>query len=132
MLPQYEEWKKINSFEDQPSKTYRLDLERNLVNGHCDGLEAVKQAIFAILNTERYDYPIYSWNYGAELSDLVGKPIGFAYTEAKDRMIDALMQDDRIIEVGKFSAVMERGELSITFQVQTKFGQLEIERAVKI
>ena len=49
--------------ETQPSKNYKMHLEQNIINGFCDELEAMKQVIYKILNTERYEYIIYSWNY---------------------------------------------------------------------
>lgn len=33
----------------------------------------MKQAIYKILQTERFEYLIYSWNYGIELNAVVGK-----------------------------------------------------------
>ena len=36
-----------------------------------DETEAVRQAAIKILNTERYENEIYSWNYGIELKDLI-------------------------------------------------------------
>ena len=38
----------------QPTKTWQIDFERERVAGNVDGLEAMKQAIFKILNTERF------------------------------------------------------------------------------
>ena len=48
----------------QPSRTYRLKDGR--LQGCVDGREAVQQAIYCILNTERFDWLIYNWNYGVE------------------------------------------------------------------
>lgn len=48
----------------QPSKNYQMHIEKNIVHGVCDGQEAMLQVFYKILNTERYLYPIYSWNYG--------------------------------------------------------------------
>ncbi len=53
--------------ENQPSLTYALDIENKRIRGKTDNIEAVKQAVYLILNTERYDCLIFSWNYGAEL-----------------------------------------------------------------
>lgn len=60
--------------ETQPTNTYKMELESNLIRGYTDGQEAMKQAIFKILSTERYQYVMYSWNYGIELIDLYGEP----------------------------------------------------------
>lgn len=63
--------------ETQPTNTYKMELESNLIRGYTDGQEAMKQAIFKILSTERYQYVMYSWNYGIELIDLYGEPVSY-------------------------------------------------------
>ena len=62
---------------EQPTHTYKMNLESNLIRGYTDGQEAMKQAIYKILNTERYQYVMYSWNYGIELLDLYGEPVSY-------------------------------------------------------
>lgn len=47
----------------EPTKTYKI--KDNRIVGFADGKEALKQAIQLILGTERYEYLIYSWNYGS-------------------------------------------------------------------
>ena len=61
--------------EEQPDLTYKLNITSEEVNGFADGIEAVKQAVFRILNTERYQYVIYPWWYGIETMDLYGEPL---------------------------------------------------------
>ena len=40
-------------FQEQPTKTYRMDLKTGKnIHGYTDELEAMKQVIFKILNTE--------------------------------------------------------------------------------
>ena len=59
----------------QPNMTYRLG--ENTVNGKItNNLEAVKQAVKCILETERYSNPIYSDNYGIELEQYYGADYG--------------------------------------------------------
>lgn len=58
----------IQEGEKIPSYTYKLDDTR--VRGYVDGSEAVKQAVYKILMTERYKYIIYGFNYGVELDRL--------------------------------------------------------------
>ena len=53
--------------EEEPSRSYRMDKGKQAVRGKVDSLEAMEQAVFKILNTERYQYLIYSWDYGIEL-----------------------------------------------------------------
>ena len=88
----------------QPSRTHRLDAARQRVWGIAQGLEAVRQAVYLILNVERYAYPIYSRNYGCELADLIGRPRDYAMSEMKRRITEALLQDDRITgQIGRAS-----------------------------
>jgi len=56
-----------------PTLTYRVQKEKEIVSGTVDELEAMKQAVFKILFTERYQYEIYNWEYGMELRDLFGR-----------------------------------------------------------
>lgn len=116
----------------QPSRTYRLDMENNLISGMADGLEAVKQAVYLILNTERYWYPIYSWDYGAELNHLYGQPTGMVYPEIERLITEALMQDDRITGVDGFSFEKERGMVRAFFTVHSIFGDIDTGKEVTI
>jgi len=117
----------------QPSKQHRMDFDRNRILGTCDSLEAVKQSIFKILNTERYSYLIYSWDYGIELMDLYGQPTMYVCPEIERRVKEALSQDDRITGVDGFEFnTSNKGVVSVTFTVHTLFGDLAEEMAVNI
>jgi len=118
----------------QPGLTWPMDLEQSrMKSGKVDGLEAVEQAVYKILATERYQYPIYSWNYGVELMDLYGKPLSYVRPEAERRIREALLQDDRITAVDNF--MFENGDknsLLATFTVHTIYGELEAGKAVRV
>ncbi len=117
--------------EIEPSKTYKMDLDSNIINGYCDGLEAVKQAVYKILNTERYQYIIYSWNYGVEFADLFGEPVDFVCPEIERRITEALKQDDRVVSVDSFLFdVSKKHTVKVSFTVKTIFGDLNIEKEV--
>ena len=62
-------------FVESTTKTYAMQLDGERIIGKTDERKAIEQAIYKILLTERYQYLIYSWNYGIELKDLFGKPI---------------------------------------------------------
>ena len=115
---------------EYPSNTYRLDLENKRILGYTDGIDAIKQAIYKILFTERYNYAIYSWNYGIELEDLFGKPKDFVYSDLETRITEALLQDDRINSVDNFVFSSNKGDVSVTFTVNTVFGDVQVERRV--
>ncbi len=54
-----------------PSKTYKMDEER--IAGYTDGQEAVIQAIYHILNVERYSCLIYDNNYRSRIRTIYRK-----------------------------------------------------------
>lgn len=116
----------------QPSKTFRLDFDRYCVTGMTDGLEAVKQAVICILNTERFEWLIYSWIYGTELTNLFGKPMGLIKAKLKKRLKEALLQDDRIKDVTHFAFEENGRTLNVKFTVQTLMGEIEAEKEVRI
>lgn len=125
-----------NNFEirQQPTKTYQMDFENERVIGKIEGLEAMKQAIFKILNTERYQYLVYSWNYGSEFQDLFGMPVTYVCPELERRITEALTWDKRIKEVSDFSfdTTSQRGTVIAFFTVHTIYGDVVTEKAVNI
>lgn len=117
--------------QEDATETYKLNIEKDRVIGYTDELEAMKQAIYKIINTERYDYLIYSWNYGIELNDLFGEPIPYVYSEIKRRIIEALTQDTRIESVDAFSfEQIKRGEVFVKFTAHTIYGDVTDGRKV--
>ena len=117
--------------EERPSMTYKMDRVKNTVKGYTDGLEAVKQAIYKAIMTERYQYIMYSWNYGIELLDLFGEPVTYVCPELKRRISDALLCDDRITGVDGFEFDFpEKGVVRVIFAVHTIFGDVQAEREV--
>lgn len=114
----------------QPSTTFYLDIKNKRINGSVDGSDAVKQAVYCILNTERFEWLIYSWNYGAELNHLFGKPSGLVKSKIKKRIREALLQDDRIQNVDHFEFEMKEKSLHVTFTVNSIFGDFRIEKEV--
>lgn len=117
--------------ETQPSLNYKMHLEQTVINGTCDELEAMKQVVYKILCTERYEYIIYSWNYGIELQDLFGEPVAWVCPELERRIQEALLQDDRISAVDTFDFdLTEKRTVKVTFTVHTIFGELNDEMVV--
>lgn len=117
--------------ETQPTNTYKMELESNLIRGYTDGQEAMKQAIFKTLSTERYQYVMYSWNYGIELIDLYGEPVSYVCPELERRITEALTWDERIESVDNFEFdTSKKGEVLVTFTAHTIFGNVTAEKVV--
>ncbi|WP_277680403.1 DUF2634 domain-containing protein [Gracilibacillus dipsosauri] len=116
----------------EPSKTFKLDLNKNRCVGFVDELEAMKQAIFLMLSVERYEYIIYSWNYGVEFKDLFGKPTAYVASEVKRRIRECLLQDERINEVDSFEVTTGKNKVHVTFTAHTIYGEVSTETEVEI
>ena len=119
--------------ETLPSRNYKMDISHNIINGNVDELEAVKQAVFKILNTERYQYPVYSWDYGIELDDLFGEPADYVCAELERRVREALTADDRIDSVDNFKFDLSKKKtVGVSFSVHSIFGSFDESKAVEI
>jgi len=117
---------------EQSSKTFYLDINRNVVYGYTDGQDAMRQAIYLILSTERYQYVIFSRNYGIELLDLYGKQMTYVLPELERRITEALLQDTRIMSLEGFNFSVSRNAILTTFTAVTVHGDIPIEKAVAI
>ena len=109
-----------------------MHIEEERVMGTADGIDAIAQACYKILNTERYRFVIYSWNYGVELQDLFGKPIPYVFSELPRRIREALLQDDRVEAVDGFELSHKGGDVLARFTVHTAYGDIELEKGVTI
>ena len=107
-----------------PSSTYKIILDKDRVSGYTDDLDAVKQAIYLILSSERYKHIIYSWDYGVELLDLIGKPMPYVMSELPRRIKEALTQDNRISDVIDFEFKQQGKRLHTTFTVVSNVGNI--------
>lgn len=116
----------------QTSNTYQMHIKKERIKGAVTGLDAIAQACYKAINTERYTYPIYSWNYGIELQDLFGQPIPYVFAVLPQRITDALMQDDRITDVTDFDLSHNRGDVLCKFTVKTIYGTLELQKVVTL
>lgn len=116
-----------------PNRTYEIVFnDANRIGGYTDDLDAIKQAIYLMLSTERYEHIIYSWDYGVELLDLYGKPMPYVMSEIPRRVKDALTQDDRIEDVVDFEFEINKHKLHTTFTVKTSLGDISTELEVEV
>lgn len=114
------------------SDSYRMKIADERISGSVAEVDAIAQACYKVLNTERYAYPIYSWNYGVELQDLFGKPIPYVYAVLPGRIKEALIQDDRIDDVTDFQLSHDGGDVTCKFIVHSVFGEVELSKEVTI
>ncbi len=115
---------------ERPDRTFRLQ-DSDTLAGRIDGLEAVKQAVYVILNVERYQNLIHSWDFGVELADLYGRPMGYVQSEVKRRIREALLQDSRITGVDGFTFSQDGKRLHVSFTAETIYGSVRAEKEVE-
>lgn len=114
----------------ETSKTYKVLLSD--AKGYIDGIESLKQFIYKILSTEKYDYPIYSFNYGIELENLLGKDYDYIKIELKRRIEECLLEDKRINSVSNFQFDRAGDSLNVEFDVNSIYGEFIINKEVNI
>ncbi len=115
-----------------PSKTYSIDIDTGDIGRKIDGLAAIKQAILKIINTSRFKYPIYSYDYGCEVHDLIGMDLtdGFLMSELERMIKEAVEYDDRVDKVHSFNITTNRDNIYISFRVDTVEGELTISEVI--
>ena len=93
-----------------------------------EGNEAIKVWVYKALLVPRYNYSIYTWNYGSELMDLIGK----AYTpqltksEAKRYIEEALKINPYILDVNVIDTDFKDSILSANVKITTIYGESEV------
>lgn len=118
-------------FAELPTNTYQVKNGR--IIGKIDGIEAMKQMIEKTLETERFEYVIYTDYFGAELMKLFGQPYSFVKSEVKRRITEALLIDSRILSINDFKVNdYKEGIMYLSFSAQTIFGEIHVERGVRV
>ena len=115
-------------------KEIAWDFKRNipiLENGDfkiIEGNEAVKVWMYKALLTPRYNYSIYTWDYGSELLDLIGKAYTPSLTkeEAKRLIKEALEINPYILEVEITDINFKDSLLSADIKIVTIYGESEV------
>ncbi|MBS7527843.1 DUF2634 domain-containing protein [Fusibacter paucivorans] len=114
------------------TSTWQLDLEAKKLGGRIEGIDAVRQMIYTVLNVERYRYAIHSWRFGVELDDLYGQSMDYIYPTIVQRITEALMMLDTIQSVDNFSFDRKKEALILTFNVSTIYGDLNVTKEVTL
>ena len=93
-----------------------------------EGNDAIKVWAYKALLTPRYNHSIYSWDYGSELMDLVGKAYTPSLTkeEAKRYIKEALLINPYILEVTVIDTDFKNDLLSADIKIVTIYGESEV------
>jgi len=114
----------------ETSRTFKYFEDSESDKSHCfgevDGLEAVRQAVFHIVNTERYDYEINPHSYGIEKRQFIGESFNYFRARIENVVREAVMQDDRVRDVRILSVDNPAPAMARAFfEVESIFGSFE-------
>lgn len=119
--------------ETQPYREYEMDFETGQLTGRiAEGIDAVKVWVWLALHTPRYRYYIYSWDYGQEYEDLIGKGFSKAYIRSElERMTEeCLTVNPYITGIDNFDVSFKDSMAEINFTLLTDFGDEEVALSV--
>jgi hypothetical protein len=111
--------------EDLPTNTFLAYGDQ--IAGMDDNLAAMRQAVHIILTTKRFNYQIYTENFGIELDDLIGEEPDYIESVFPDRIREAFSIDDRILSEQNYVFNTVGDTMTISFDVVTVFGTFNEE-----
>lgn len=119
----------IEANEIETPREYGIDFDTGRLTGAIvEGVEAIKVWIWLALHVERYRFPIYSWQYGAELEQYIGHSYSHDYLQAdcEETVRDCLFQNPHITEINDFKVDVVGDKLTMSFRVETDIGGIDI------
>lgn len=128
----------VDTDDDLPLfKEYAWDFETDRFrydgNGNhilLTGNDALEVWIYKALKTERFDYLAYSWQYGIELKQFIGKVMGVGerYSELKRVITECLMVNPYIKSIDSFSFEPEKNSrvVHIALRLTSIYGEMSI------
>lgn len=108
------------------TETYGLEENENgvlSVRGRVDGLAALRQAVWLMLNIEKGTSPIFSADYGVELAGLLGERLEYVVPELERRLREALCSDERVLDVADLTFEFSGSRVQVGFVVKSVYGE---------
>ena len=92
------------------------------------GNEGIKVWIYKAIKTNRYEFEIYTWDYGSEIESLLGKgfQIGFIKSETKRYIEEALSVNPYITKINKIDVDFKTDVLTAYVDLETIYGRLNM------
>ena len=115
-------------------KEIAWDFEKNkpiIENGEfkiVEENEAIKVWVYLALLTNNKQYPIYSWDYGSEVKELIGKDYTKALVEAEAKRLieECLLINPYILEVEVINTSFVDTTLTCDIKITTIYGDMEV------
>ncbi|NYV68954.1 DUF2634 domain-containing protein [Bacillus sp. Gen3] len=118
--------------QPEPSLTYRINFDQSRLGGMIDELDAIKQYVVKALLTHRAYFHIYSDDYGCELESLLGSDVTESFIQSElPRMVrEAIIYDDRIVDVTNVTAERRGDAVFIVATVESIYGEVTQEVSI--
>lgn len=115
-------------------REFAWDFKKNdfvLVDGKnkiTEGLEALKIWIYKALSTPRYKYFAYSWDYGNEFEELIGRGYSTEVLKSEVERIlkEALSINSHIKYISNIETEITNDVLKVNFLVTSDLGEVRI------
>lgn len=126
----------VDELDDIPeiTRTYRMDYFHKRIRGNLDGVEAIAQAAWKILQTRRFAHLIYGDQYGNDLFNKISvSTLTPAYMDSEvPKMVEeALLADPRILEVVGFKwQKIDDVSVHVELEIRTSYGQVDLEGVI--
>ena len=115
--------------EEKEPKDYEINRTTGALTGRfVTGLKAIEQWIYLTLSTSRYYFTQYSWDYGSELSTLIGQQGSQTYieSEAKRMLEEALLVNSLITGIEDLKCEIKGDTLTASFTALTEYGEVNV------
>lgn len=116
--------------EEYIIRDFEVDFSTMKLTGRIvEGVDAIEMWVHHALRVHRYDWLIFSWDFGEEYTDLIGYSYSQEYLESEvERMItDCVTQHPYITGIQDLVVSVEKDDLHIKFTLLTDLGEVEID-----
>ena len=110
-------------FEIENRKTMRM------TGKIVEGRDSIEQWAHIALRTSRYDWLIYSWDFGEEYTELIGYSYSQEYldNEVERTITECLTENPYISGIEDLTVTVEDSHLHIEFIMLTDFGEVRMD-----
>ena len=129
LFPFMEGQDESNEEEKKELREYGFDFEKQRLTGEIVyNEEALKVWIYHTLRTNRYMFSAYSWDYGQDVNELIGKVYekGYIDSEIERRVKEAILINEDIKRVYDFDITFKDGQLAGNFKVESIYGEVVV------
>lgn len=114
-----------------PNNEWIVDFEDGGNVSPESNLETIAQGVRFALETGRFKHPIMGSNFGTIFDDLIGTDYDYIRSELARRIMDALLIDDRIVDVRDFQYTRgENSAMTVSCTVETILGNVNISTTI--